>query len=90
MFNCVPTDEVRRFDQLRPFQEREPLAQQDPQEARNLLGRVKGHIVLLPLQFLADENLQPKISKEGLVPTSIWTWLLYGNLTMNHSIFHDK
>ena len=73
VFNCIPTDDVLRFEELHQLLEKEPLAQTNPQEARELLRRVRGHLVLLPLQFLAAENLQPKISKEGLAPTSLWT-----------------
>jgi phospholipase D1/2 len=50
------------------------MARVNPEEARHQLKKVKGHLVLLPLQFLAAENLSPAAgTKEALAPTVIWT-----------------
>jgi len=50
------------------------MATSDPDEARVLLEKVKGHLVLLPLQFLAGENLTPAAgTREALAPKVLWT-----------------
>jgi len=60
--------------QLREFEKRPKLAENDPDTAKVHLERVKGHLVLLPLQFLANETLTPAPgTKEALAPTVIWT-----------------
>jgi len=39
-----------------------------------LLKKVKGYLVLLPLLFLAEENLTPAAgTREALVPKVLWT-----------------
>lgn len=39
-----------------------------PQQEADV-GRIRGHLVLFPLQFLADEDLQPRgLTKEAMVP----------------------
>ncbi|KAK2179081.1 hypothetical protein NP493_515g01012 [Ridgeia piscesae] len=76
VFNCIPSDKVHNFHELRHQQKIEPLHKTCPTEARRLLTKVKGHLVLLPLRFLYREHLQPAIgfgTKEALVPTMIWT-----------------
>jgi len=50
------------------------LATNSPADAQVLLDKVKGHLVLLPLQFLSSENLSPAAgTKEALVPKVLWT-----------------
>jgi phospholipase D1/2 len=74
VFCCIPTDEVRTLHELREYQLRPVMARVNPDEARRQLKKVKGHLVLLPLQFLAGENLTPAAgTKEALAPTVIWT-----------------
>jgi phospholipase D1/2 len=74
VFSCVPTDAVRTLRDLHEYQRRPVLAQTDPSEARQQLRKVKGNIVLLPLQFLCEETLTPAAgTKEALAPTVIWT-----------------
>ena len=35
---------------------------------------LQGNLVMLPLDFLSEENLQPPtLAKEGIVPTVTWT-----------------
>ena len=43
--------------------------------ARELdLFLLQGNLVMLPLDFLSEENLQPPtLAKEGIVPTVTWT-----------------
>ncbi|XP_013089460.2 phospholipase D1-like [Biomphalaria glabrata] len=74
VFRCLPTDNVTNFAKMRQYQTVLPLAQTDEAEAMKLLNKVKGYLVLLPLQFLRDENLAPRVGqKEALLPISLWT-----------------
>ncbi|KAI0220872.1 Phospholipase D1 [Lamellibrachia satsuma] len=76
VFSCIPSDKIHNFHELHQQQKIEPLSHTCPTEAQRLLMKVKGHLVLLPLRFLCNENLQPAIgfgTKEALVPSVIWT-----------------
>ncbi len=74
VFNCIPSDKIHSYQELRNIQKEATLAQTNPEEARVLLEKVKGHLVLMPLLFLSHENLGALAgTKEGLMPNSIWT-----------------
>lgn len=74
VFSCIPTDETLTLRELREHQKRPVLATNNPAEAQVLLQKVKGHLVLLPLQFLATENLTPSAgTREALAPKVLWT-----------------
>ncbi|ELU04927.1 hypothetical protein CAPTEDRAFT_168015 [Capitella teleta] len=74
VFNCIPTEEVTSNHELREYQKKPVLAQTDPDKARKELKKVRGHLVLMPLQFLIQENLSPSPgTKEAFVPTIVWT-----------------
>ncbi|GFS13250.1 phospholipase D1 [Elysia marginata] len=74
VFKCLPTDNVQNYAQLRQYQSTPPLAQTNPDAAMTWLQKVKGYLVLTPLQFLREENLTPKVGqKEALLPTYLWT-----------------
>ncbi|KAG1656449.1 Phospholipase D1 [Nymphon striatum] len=72
--NSVLGNEVHSFTNLKVYQTKVPLAVSDPETSKELLKKVKGHLVLLPMHFLCMENLTPAVtSKEILMPTSLWT-----------------
>ena len=74
VFACIPTDAVLSLQQLVEYQKLPKLAHTDPDKARTYLAKVRGHLVLLPLQFLAKENLLPTAgTREALAPTVVWT-----------------
>ncbi|CAG2106344.1 unnamed protein product [Medioppia subpectinata] len=74
VFPVVPTDQVRTFAQLKDYLTRPKLVHTDPQEAQRQLDRVRGHLVLMPLNFLEDEELTPQWGTgEKLMPNSLWT-----------------
>ncbi len=74
VFKVIPTDNIKKFSELHSYQRERPLIETDEYEARQLLNKVRGHLVLLPLFFLSGDNLQPSLaSKEGIAPTAIWT-----------------
>jgi phospholipase D1/2 len=74
VFNCIPTEEITSNQELKEHQKKPMMAQTDPERARKELKKVKGHIVLMPLQFLVRENLAPAVgTKEAFVPTIVWT-----------------
>ncbi|XP_017037169.1 phospholipase D2 isoform X2 [Drosophila kikkawai] len=74
VFKCIPTDFVKTFASLRKYQEEPPLAKTEPELAANRANEIQGYLVNLPLEFLNKEVLTPPgTSKEGLIPTSVWT-----------------
>ncbi|RWS15968.1 phospholipase D2-like isoform X2 [Dinothrombium tinctorium] len=74
VFGVVPSDDVHTFAQLRERQKKQWLSTSNFDEAQKLSKSVQGHIVLLPLLFLKDEDLQPAPgTKEALMPSSLWT-----------------
>ena len=74
VFSCTPTDTVKTLNELQEYNNKIPQSEIDRYEAKKLLKGVKGNLVLLPLQFLSEENLLPSyLSKEGWVPAETWT-----------------
>ncbi|KAM8713812.1 hypothetical protein ACLKA7_014042 [Drosophila subpalustris] len=74
VFKCIPTDFVKTFASLRKYQEEQPLSKTEPELAAKRATEIQGHLVNLPLEFLNKEVLTPPgTSKEGLIPTSVWT-----------------
>lgn len=74
VFHCLPSDHVLTFDDLRRYSKEPALSDSNPEEARNLLTNIRGHLVLIPLLFLEKERLTPSAgSKEALLPTNLWT-----------------
>ncbi|XP_017839064.1 phospholipase D2 isoform X1 [Drosophila busckii] len=74
VFKCIPTDYVKTFASLKKYQEEPPLSKSDPEMAAKRATEIQGHLVNLPLEFLNKEVLTPPgTSKEGLIPTSVWT-----------------
>lgn len=74
VFRCIPSDSVRTFAGLREFTAIPGLAETDPDQARTELREVKGHLVDMPMDFLAEESLTPAPgTKEALMPVALWT-----------------
>jgi hypothetical protein len=74
VFRCLPTDSVQTFQQMREFNAVAKMATANPTEALTHLAKVKGRLVLMPLHFLRDEILTPKMGqKEALLPYTLWT-----------------
>ncbi|XP_075727869.1 phospholipase D isoform X1 [Rhipicephalus microplus] len=74
VFRCIPSDSVRTFAGLREFTAIPGLAETDPDQARNELREVRGHLVDMPMDFLAEESLTPAAgTKEALMPIVLWT-----------------
>lgn len=75
VFKCIPTDEVTSFLKMKTYvNENPPIAKTDPTKALIEIKRIQGYVVDLPLQFLNEEILTPPgTSKEGIIPSSVWT-----------------
>jgi phospholipase D1/2 len=74
VFHCIPTDVAKTFSAMKKYLEESTISRTRPDEAANELKRVQGFLVDLPLDFLCNEILTPpSASKEGLMPTSLWT-----------------
>lgn len=74
VFHCIPSNQANSFASLKKYQEEIPLSHSDPVAAMRKLEGIKGHLVKLPLEFLANEVLTPNPSTvTGMMPTSLWT-----------------
>ncbi|UJR16391.1 hypothetical protein I4U23_003294 [Adineta vaga] len=74
VFATLPSDRVRRFDQVGQYTEVPKLKDTDPIQAQDKLKAVQGLVVEYPLYFLDDENYLPSLrTREGLVPNVMWT-----------------
>ncbi|KAK7486606.1 hypothetical protein BaRGS_00022131 [Batillaria attramentaria] len=74
VFRCLPTDHVHTFQELKQYNAQPNMATTDPDEALTHLSKVQGHLVLMPLMFLKDESLTPRVGqKEALLPSYLWT-----------------
>lgn len=74
VFHCIPSDQANSFASLKKYQEEMPLCHSDLTAATKKLEGIKGHLVKLPLEFLANETLTPNPSSvTGMMPTSLWT-----------------
>ncbi|TRY82551.1 hypothetical protein DNTS_005859 [Danionella cerebrum] len=74
VFRCLPSSLVRNKQELLSFQSKPGLDKEDPVKAQELLKKIRGFLVQFPLDFLSEENLMPPVgTKEGMVPTEIWT-----------------
>ena len=74
IFDCVPSDNVTTLeDNLKDLQKR-PLAETEKYLSLQKVKQIQGHLVLLPLNYLKDVNMLPKIgTMESLAPTIMWT-----------------
>nr|XP_022292267.1 phospholipase D1-like isoform X3 [Crassostrea virginica] len=73
VFNCIPSDLVLSFSELNQNTSEKTMAETDPDQARNELKKVKGHIVLLPLHFMENESsIIPAMGKEMFLPVDVW------------------
>uniref|UniRef100_A0A1Y1KJ45 phospholipase D n=1 Tax=Photinus pyralis TaxID=7054 RepID=A0A1Y1KJ45_PHOPY len=74
VFHCIPSNKVRTFAELKKYKELQPLYVDEPVQAEQMLNRILGHIVLLPLDFMCNEVLTPPPGTvEGIMPTALWT-----------------
>ncbi|CAF0891625.1 unnamed protein product [Adineta steineri] len=74
IFATLPSDRVRKFDQVGQYTEAPKLKDTDPIQAQEKLKHVQGFVVEYPLYFLDDENYLPSLrTREGLVPNVMWT-----------------
>lgn len=74
VFKCIPTDHVKTFAELKSYVESPKLCKTDVPLAEEEIAKIEGFLVDLPLEFLKNEVLTPPTtSKEGIMPTSLWT-----------------
>lgn len=76
VFRCIPTDNVQTIAQMKKYGEEPFVAMYkvDVPKAMEMLEEIQGNLVDLPLEFLVKEVLTPPVnSKEGIMPTSLWT-----------------
>ncbi|XP_054157366.1 phospholipase D1-like [Oppia nitens] len=76
VFPVVPSDDVKTFGELKDYLNRPRMATTDPAEAKRLLdSQIRGHLVLIPLHFLENEDqlLPAWGTGEKLMPLTLWT-----------------
>ncbi|KAM4746916.1 phospholipase D2 [Rhinophrynus dorsalis] len=74
VFRCLPTNAVQSNRTLHEYTSVPSLATTDPNLSREMLTSVRGHLVEFPLYFLSEDYLLPPLnSKEGVIPTEVWT-----------------
>ncbi|VDN60541.1 unnamed protein product [Dracunculus medinensis] len=74
VFRVYPTDQIHSFEELKVWAGQMPMSEYSPQIAEEQLRDLIGTLVEFPLNFLLKEDLAPGLgSKEGLVPTSVFT-----------------
>jgi len=74
VFATLPSDHVRKFEQLNGYSDAPKLKETDPILAQEKLKEIQGFIVEYPLYFLDDENYLPNYrTREGIVPNILWT-----------------
>ncbi|CAF5204300.1 unnamed protein product, partial [Rotaria magnacalcarata] len=62
VFATLPSDRVRRFDQVAPYADAQKLKETDPLLAQEKLKHIQGVLVEYPLYFLDDENYLPSLN----------------------------
>ncbi|XP_062605335.1 phospholipase D1-like [Saccostrea cucullata] len=73
VFNCIPSDLVLSFTELNQLSSEKTLAETNPEQARNELKKIQGHVVLLPLHFMEHESsLIPSVGMEMFLPVDVW------------------
>lgn len=74
VFKCIPTNNVKTFVELKAYVESDKMCKTDVPAAEREITKIEGYLVDLPLEFLRNEVLTPpSTSKEGIMPTSLWT-----------------
>ncbi|CAF4014666.1 unnamed protein product [Adineta steineri] len=74
VFNTIPTNQVRQYDDIEAYSQRPSLKDTDPQTAYNKCKQIQGFIVEFPIEFLTDDSIMPKlITSQGVAPSSLWT-----------------
>ncbi|XP_065841393.1 phospholipase D1-like [Oscarella lobularis] len=74
VFNCLPSEHAKTFADVRNIRSTPTLAKTDRSAAKEKLKDVKGHLVLMPVKFLDEENLLPSLgTAEGLIPYTTFT-----------------
>ncbi|CAF0944426.1 unnamed protein product [Didymodactylos carnosus] len=73
VFAAMPSDRIRKFDQIASYTEVPLLKHTDPYRAQEELKNVRGFIVDYPIYFLHEEEYFPGLdSTEGFAPISMW------------------
>lgn len=77
LFHCIPDDCVTSWDEYRRFAEKPSVQSVDPNivgiDLMENINRIRGHIVLFPLNFLKNEDLSAMmLSPEYLLPVETY------------------
>ena len=92
VFNCLPCNKVKKFEQLWIWEKRDSLAVKEPLKANLMLQNVRGTLVHYPLKFLTEEPLVPITNK---IPgydlfDRVYFWRMLRHHTENMTYFCDS
>ena len=78
VFQCYPSDRAKTFSDVARLRNIDSLSSINPSLAKTKLEGIQGNLVEFPLEFLLKEPyLKPGFSsKEGLLPSETWTWII--------------
>ena len=74
IFRCIPSNSIKTLADFKKYNQGPALCRTNLREALKKLKEIDGFLVDYPLEFLSNEILTPPpTSKEGFMPTSLWT-----------------
>lgn len=74
MFGAIPSDDIHTYEQLKQWKSKSWPVDKNPTGAKEKIAQIRGHLVIFPLNFLKNENLEPSPgTKASLVPQTVWT-----------------
>jgi phospholipase D1/2 len=82
VFHCVPEDSVTNWDEYKAFvpdHSKIPIghvcepARQDAAKTKQELAKIKGHLVVFPLEFLKNKTLSGSVVFDAVTPMELFT-----------------
>ena len=74
IFRCIPSNCIKTIGDFKKYNQGPALCRTNLKAALVKLKEIDGFLVDFPLEFLSKEILTPPpTSKEGFMPTSLWT-----------------
>lgn len=74
VFEVIPSDEIKRLSDIKNYLEKPKLFKTDKIKAEERLASIKGHLVMLPLEFLIEEtNINSTYTaQDHFIPQVVW------------------
>jgi hypothetical protein len=68
----LSVDKIFNFNQYREATRNKEYVDATRPDIKELLERIKGHLVLWPINYLKDEDMSPSIATKVILPTPLW------------------